>query len=167
MVETHTSRFTLATAPSIDRDAFCELFAVGKPLGEGGFGAVLRGVRLATGEAVALKMVDLNRGGTELIEEEVRCWGMIKHPNCVYLIDVYTISPYVALVMEICEGGSLLDRLADAEDFMSEEQAQRFCACWPYATPAAPVPSLLARVATCPEQLCLPACRQRASSSRP
>ena len=31
----------------------------------------------------------------------------------------------MALVAELCAGGSLLDRLASAEDFMAEEQAQR------------------------------------------
>ena len=44
---------------------------------------------------------------------------------CVCLLGVYDLSQYMALVAELCEGGSLLDRLASAEDFMSEAQAQR------------------------------------------
>jgi serine/threonine protein kinase len=111
------------TTQELSKGAFLELYSVDKPLGQGAFGAVMKGTTLSTGEAVAMKMIDKQQA--DKVNEEIRIWAKIRHHACVRLLAVYDLSAYMALVTEFCEGGTLLDRLATAKDFMAEHQAQR------------------------------------------
>ena len=109
---------------SCTKERFLELYSVDKALGQGAFGAVMKGTKLGTLEAVAIKMIDKQQAADK-VDEEVRVWRLISHPCCVALLEVYDLSAYMALVTEFCAGGSLLDRLSKAKDFMAERQAQR------------------------------------------
>ena len=108
----------------LTKDGFLELYSVDGPLGEGAFGAVMRGTDKRSGEGIAIKMIDKAQAAGAA-DEEIRVWRLVRHPACVCLLGVYDLTLYMALCCELCAGGTLLDRLAKAEDFMSEAQAQR------------------------------------------
>ena len=108
----------------LTKDGFLELYSVDGPLGEGAFGAVMRGTDKRSGEGVAIKMIDKAQAAGAA-DEEIRVWRLVRHPACVCLLGVYDLTQYMALCCELCAGGTLLDRLAKAKDFMAEAQAQR------------------------------------------
>ena len=90
------------TTQELSKDAFLELYSVDKPLGQGAFGAVMKGTTLSTSEAVAMKMIDKQQA--DKVNEEIRIWAKIRHPACVRLLAVYDLSAYMALVTEFCAG---------------------------------------------------------------
>ena len=87
---------------SCTKERFLELYSVDKALGQGAFGAVMKGTKLGTLEAVAIKMIDKQQAADK-VDEEVRVWRLISHPCCVALLEVYDLSAYMALVTEFCE----------------------------------------------------------------
>ena len=90
-------------------------FRVGDRLGQGSQGTVFRGRRAGSGDDVALKMV----GGTApsqlaRFRREIHTLSQMRHPGVVRILDwgVQDGVPWYA--MELLEGSSLADRLAEA-----------------------------------------------------
>jgi len=82
-------------------------------LGEGGIGIVTRGVCRATGERVAVKRIELHRmRRPDRLESELSIAGEMRHPNIARLYEVYRDSDNAHMVMELCSGGELFERIA-------------------------------------------------------
>jgi len=94
---------------------YANYFVKGRKLGEGGFGVVYEATEKATGVKYAIKMVN----GTKWSEkenfkfvDEVAIMKDIVHPNVVRLHKVYQYqSRRYAMVMDLCTGGELFDRI--------------------------------------------------------
>ncbi len=90
-------------------------------LGAGGMATVHRGHDLRLGRDVAIKMLLPNLAGDPAIAErfdrEARALAALNHPNVVAVFDVEPGDPAAGVepffVMELCEGGSLADLMAD------------------------------------------------------
>jgi class 3 adenylate cyclase len=90
-------------------------------IGEGGFGIVYRARQLATGQTVAVKVLNLQTKNAVSVEKllarfqrEMRLCGQLNHPNIVHLIDFGQTSagqPFAAF--EYVPGVTLADVLAD------------------------------------------------------
>jgi serine/threonine protein kinase len=110
-------------------------------LGSGTMGEVRRALHRRTGEAVAIKMIPIQRNtigiptnhamfmasntSTTLeIEMEAEMLRKLQHPYIVKLIDVYTCPQAVYLVMEIVQGGDLFDRIVQKGHY-SERDSRR------------------------------------------
>lgn len=87
----------------------CEL------VGRGSFGEVFRGVELATGAEVALKLVDLEvvSDEIEVIQREIRVMSQISTPEVVQYQTSFMEGSTLWIVMEYLAGGSLKE-LVDA-----------------------------------------------------
>ena len=88
----------------LTKDDFLELYSVDGPLGQGAFGAVMRGTDKRSGDGIAIKMIDKEQAAGAA-DEEIRVWRLVRHPACVCLLGVYDLSQYMALCCELCEGG--------------------------------------------------------------
>jgi calcium-dependent protein kinase len=73
---------------------------------------------------VAIKSVSKDRitKNIELMRQELTTLKAVDHPNIIRLYSTYEDRKYLHLVMELCSGGSLMDRLA-TEGVYSEKEA--------------------------------------------
>ncbi|XP_064945965.1 calcium-dependent protein kinase 20 isoform X2 [Musa acuminata AAA Group] len=91
-------------------------YELGQVLGRGEFGVTYLCTDKATGEHLACKSISKKKLRTAVDIEDVRREVEIMrhlpaHPNIVKLKDTYEDDGAVHLVMELCEGGELFDRI--------------------------------------------------------
>ncbi|KAJ7947508.1 putative Calcium-dependent protein kinase [Quillaja saponaria] len=91
-------------------------YRFGKELGRGEFGITHRCFEIETDEAFACKTIAKSKLRTEIDIEDVRreveiMRHMPKHPNIVSFREAYEDKDAVYLVMELCEGGELFDKI--------------------------------------------------------
>ncbi|XP_020236052.1 calcium-dependent protein kinase 24 [Cajanus cajan] len=91
-------------------------YSFGKELGRGEFGVTHRVVNVESGEAFACKKIAKTKLRTEIDVQDVRREVQImkhlpQHPNIVAFKEAYEDKDAVYLVMELCEGGELFDRI--------------------------------------------------------
>ena len=106
---------------------FLQEYELGDVLGKGAFSAVYAGTKVATGQRFAIKVIDktkLKPKDVENIETEIRVLSTIDHPNVLKLFDHHSEKDKVYIVLELCEGGELFDRIVQRE-FYSESDAQQ------------------------------------------
>lgn len=91
-------------------------YKLGKELGRGEFGVTYECVKEATGEKLACKKISKSKLKTDIDVEDVRREVEImrhlpKHPHIVSYKEVYEDKEAIYLVMEVCGGGELFDRI--------------------------------------------------------
>ncbi|MCD9640111.1 Calcium-dependent protein kinase 32 [Datura stramonium] len=91
-------------------------YELGRELGRGEFGVTYLSTEKATGDVYACKSISKKKLRTRVDIEDVRREVEImkhlpKHPNIVTLKDTYEDDNAVHIVMELCEGGELFDRI--------------------------------------------------------
>ncbi|MBA0749372.1 hypothetical protein Gogos_003315, partial [Gossypium gossypioides] len=104
-----------------------DLYEIGKKLGIGEFGITHQCFDLETGEAFACKKIAKAKLRTEVDLEDVRREVEImrhlpKHPNIVTFREAFEDKEAIYLVMELCRGGELFDRIL-AKGHYSERAA--------------------------------------------
>lgn len=93
-----------------------DFYELGRELGRGEFGVTYLCTEKSTGEVFACKSISKKKLRTRVdIEDVKREVQIMKHlpnlPNVVSLKDTYEDDSAVHLVMELCEGGELFDRI--------------------------------------------------------
>ncbi|XP_057953440.1 calcium-dependent protein kinase 8-like [Malania oleifera] len=91
-------------------------YDLGRELGRGEFGITYLCTDVSTGEKFACKSISKKKLRTAVDIEDVRreveiMKHMPKHPNIVSLKDTFEDNSAVHIVMELCEGGELFDRI--------------------------------------------------------
>lgn len=91
-------------------------YDLGRELGRGEFGITYLCTDKVSGEQFACKSISKKKLRTAVDIEDVRreveiMKHITKHPNIVSLKDTYEDDNAVHLVMELCEGGELFDRI--------------------------------------------------------
>ncbi|KAG8375932.1 hypothetical protein BUALT_Bualt09G0010400 [Buddleja alternifolia] len=91
-------------------------YRFGKELGRGEFGITYQCIDDVNGEILACKKIAKTKLRTEIDVEDVRREVEImrhlpKHPNIVSYKEVYEDKEAIYVVMELCEGGELFDRI--------------------------------------------------------
>lgn len=98
----------------------------GQTLGAGGFGTVRKATHISTGNARAIKTIkkraDQQDTQKAILEAEIAIMKGMDHPGIIKLYDVFEDAKFLHLVMEICDGGELLQRIL-REDRFSEHDA--------------------------------------------
>src|SRR6188474_1109019 len=90
-------------------------YRIGGQLGSGGAGVVLRAQDERLNRPVAIKV--LHAGSATPIdrarfEREARAAARVDHPNIVKVFDVDTVEGDIFIVMELCDGPTLANRIA-------------------------------------------------------
>jgi TOMM system kinase/cyclase fusion protein len=112
----HSRRVVLDHAALI-HDAFDGRYQAGRQLGEGGFGQVFLATQVATGQQVAIKLLQLKQNKsietqTARFQREMRLCAGLHHPNIVRLIDSGQLGADVlCTVFEYVPGETLADVL--------------------------------------------------------
>lgn len=103
-----------------DKD-FGDKYAIGKLLGHGQFGYTFEATGKRNGDRVAVKRIDKNKMmlpiAVEDVKREVKILKALKgHENVVEFHNAFEDDSYVYIVMELCDGGELLDRILEKKD---------------------------------------------------
>jgi len=94
-----------------------------KKLGEGSYGAVSKCTNKSTGVARAVKSISKGQmKNLERFRQEIAIMKIMDHPNIIKLYESFEDHRNIYLILELCVGGELFDRIIDAGHF-SEVQA--------------------------------------------
>ncbi|KAI3696835.1 hypothetical protein L6452_29415 [Arctium lappa] len=104
-----------------------DIYTLGKKLGNGQFGTTFLCIEKATGKEFACKTIAKRKLLTDEEVEEVRrevdiMHHLAGHPNVVSIKGAYEDAVSVYMVMELCAGGELFDRIVD-RGYYSERKA--------------------------------------------
>lgn len=104
-------------------------FVFDKVLGKGNFGIVHLVYDKVSSEPFACKSISkrklVTQDDIDDVKREVQILSHLAgHPNVVQLRGTYEDKGYVHLVMELCEGGELFDRIADKGHFTERQAAE-------------------------------------------
>lgn len=94
-------------------------------LGEGRFGTVNRGENKQTLTAVAIKSIPIIRiEDVDAISREIDVMGKISHSAIIKLHESFEDASNVFLILELCEGGTLLQRVQELGHFTEVHTAR-------------------------------------------
>ncbi|KAL7102203.1 hypothetical protein ACP275_08G104700 [Erythranthe tilingii] len=103
-----------------DKD-FVKKYTIGKLLGHGQFGYTYVAIDKSNGDRVAVKRIEKNKMVLPIAVEDVKrevkiLKALAGHENVVHFYNAFEDDSYVYIVMELCEGGELLDRILSKKD---------------------------------------------------
>ncbi|KNC97017.1 CAMK/CAMK1 protein kinase [Spizellomyces punctatus DAOM BR117] len=105
----------------------CE-YKTGRSLGQGSYATVKEAVKIKTGEKYAVKVISkrLMQGREHMILNEIEVLKRISkgHPNIVTLWDYFETPNNLYLVMDLCTGGELFDRICEKGSFFEGDAAE-------------------------------------------
>lgn len=109
-------------------DNLKDLYTLGRKLGQGQFGTTHLCVEKATGKRFACKSIAKRKLATYEDVEDVRREIQIMHhlsghPNVISIIGTFEDSVAVHLVMDLCAGGELFDRIIQRGHFSEKAAA--------------------------------------------
>ena len=104
-------------------------YRIGKKLGQGQFGTTYQCVEKATGKQFACKSIAKRKLITDEDVEDVRreiqiMHHLAGHPNVISIVGAYEDAVAVHLVMELCAGGELFDRIIQRGHYSEKAAAQ-------------------------------------------
>lgn len=92
-----------------------EGYTINEDLGQGTFGKVKLSVHAATGEKVAVKILEkekiVDESDIERITREIQILKLIRHPNIIQLYEIIEDSTHLYLITEYASGGELFDHI--------------------------------------------------------
>lgn len=100
---------------------FDKRYSIGKLLGHGQFGYTYVATDKINGDRVAVKKIEKNKMVLPIAVEDVKrevkiLQALSGHENVVQFYHAFDDDSYVYIVMELCEGGELLDRILSKKD---------------------------------------------------
>lgn len=110
-------------------DASLSQFVLSEKLGQGTFGKVRLGTHIATGEKVAVKILEKNKIQEQedkmRIEREIKILKMLRHNNLIQLYSVIQTPSQIYLIMEYSKGKDLFNYIVQNKR-ISEPEACLF-----------------------------------------
>ncbi|KAM6915108.1 hormonally up-regulated neu tumor-associated kinase [Xenentodon cancila] len=105
-------------------------YLVGKMINKGSFAKVMEGLHIGTGEKVAIKVIDKKKARQDSyvlknMKREPRIHQMVRHPHIVVLLETLETENSYYMVMELCAGGDLMDRICERKR-LEEKEVRRF-----------------------------------------
>lgn len=130
--------FTLLSVPEIKSGGFDNhhfiasnaaqidtLYTIEGEIGAGAYGSVRKAIKISSGAERAIKSIpkhcDADNKACLAVRQEVEILSLLDHPNVIKLYETFEDAMFYYLVMELCDGGELLDRLLAAESGFSEK----------------------------------------------
>lgn len=95
-----------------------------KKLGEGSYGSVSKGTNKHTKAVRAVKSIGKSQmKNIDRFKQEIAIMKIMDHPNIVKLFESFEDAKMIYLVLELCVGGELFDRIIDAGHFTESQAA--------------------------------------------
>jgi len=95
-----------------------------KKLGEGSYGAVSKCTNKSTGVTRAVKSISkAQMKNLDRFKQEIQIMKIMDHPNIIKLYESFEDHRNIYLVLELCTGGELFDRIIDAGHFTEVQAA--------------------------------------------
>ncbi len=132
-VEGQDQRKTLFAKSAEERDAWMaaigraaniynidDFYEIGTKLGTGRFSTVHLGTHRITGKKYAIKIIDkteMDHKEREALRAEIAVLKLVKHPNVIHLKNQFETRKLMYIVMHLCQGGDLFDRLIARKRF--------------------------------------------------
>ena len=128
------------TAPNSDTEVksvvsknFDDVYQRGRRLGLGAFAVVFIGSHRPTGAEYAVKQIDRSTmfwGDRDALQDEIVNLKMARAgPNIVQLYEVYEEKAFCYLIMEVMEGGELLECIIERKTTFTEKEARSAVRC--------------------------------------
>jgi len=93
-------------------------------LGEGSYGFVQKCVNKSTGATRAVKSISkAQMKNLERFKQEIAIMKIMDHPNIIKLFESFEDHRHIYLVLELCCGGELFDRIIDSGHFTEVQAA--------------------------------------------
>ncbi|CAD8136235.1 unnamed protein product [Paramecium octaurelia] len=87
-------------------------------LGQGSYGMVYRAIHRTTGIARAVKIIHkASVKQKERLTNELRTVELLDHPHVIRVFETYEDNDYIYVVMEICKGGDIFDKVLELGNF--------------------------------------------------
>merc|ERR1719156_145974 len=95
-----------------------------KKLGEDSYGSVCKAKNKASGSIRAVKTISKSQmKNIERFKQEIAIMKMMDHPNIIKLYETFEDHRNIYLIMEICSGGELFDRIIETGHFTEVQAA--------------------------------------------
>ncbi|KAI7747354.1 hypothetical protein M8C21_007987 [Ambrosia artemisiifolia] len=106
-----------------------DVYSVGKKLGQGQFGTTFLCIEKETGKEFACKSIAKRKLTTKDDVEDVRreiqiMHHLAGHPNVISIVGAYEDAVAVHVVMELCAGGELFDRIIQRGHYTEKKAAE-------------------------------------------
>ncbi|KAG6537733.1 hypothetical protein ZIOFF_002829 [Zingiber officinale] len=106
-----------------------ELYALGRKLGQGQFGTTYLCTELATGSEYACKSIAkrklISKEDVEDVRREIQILHHLSgHKNVVTIKGAFEDAQFVHIVMELCAGGELFDRIIERGHYSERKAAE-------------------------------------------
>ncbi|KAH8504871.1 hypothetical protein H0E87_012199 [Populus deltoides] len=106
-----------------------DIYSLGRKLGQGQFGTTFLCIEKATGKEFACKSIAKRKLTTQEDVDDVRREIQIMHhleghPNVIKIVDAYEDAVAVHVVMELCSGGELFDRIVRRGHYTEKQAAE-------------------------------------------
>ncbi|CEM35351.1 unnamed protein product [Vitrella brassicaformis CCMP3155] len=94
-----------------------------RKLGQGTYGSVSKAVNKSTGALRAVKQISKSQvKNIERFRQEIAIMKQLDHPNIIKLFETFEDHKNIYLVLELCTGGELFDRIIE-EGYFTEKNA--------------------------------------------
>lgn len=115
--------FATASLVQLHKAKVEEFYEIADILGEGSFGSVSSATHKATGASRAIKAMTKKKVERKELEAEIEIMKHLDHPNIVKLYEVFEDYVNIHLVLELCTGGELFQRIVEEECFAERQAA--------------------------------------------
>ena len=114
--------FSKSNFVGIMKGNLLDKYTVEKEIGAGGYARCLLIKNKTTGQLYACKELQKNKlNNVASLKSEIQILIKLDHPNIIKLYEIYENDNYIYLVMELCTGGELFDRI-----IQKTEQGKQF-----------------------------------------
>ncbi|OEL34646.1 CBL-interacting protein kinase 28 [Dichanthelium oligosanthes] len=111
-----------------ERSVLMERYEIGRLLGQGTFAKVYYARNLATGQTVAIKMINKDKivktGLMDQIKREISIMRLVRHPNILQPFEVMATKNKIYFILEYAKGGELFNKIAKGK--LTEEAARKY-----------------------------------------
>ena len=91
-----------------------QYYEVIKKIGEGAFGKIYKVKHKASGDFRAMKQIIKEKvNKSETFKRELQILSIVDHPHIVRFFEFFEDEKYFYLIMELCSGGDLLDKMKE------------------------------------------------------
>ena len=108
--------------PNPDNEGPEKLYKIIQKVGQGNYGSVYKIQKIKTGEIMAAKICKIESNNSESFKREINMLKQCDSPYILKYYGSYVKNNIIWIVLEFCEGGSLLDIMRITNEYYTEKE---------------------------------------------